>query len=196
MRLAYFRVSTKDQTIESQRLAMGDAFDREFSDEGVSGSIPAAERPGFSRLLDLARPGDVVHVYAIDRLGRDALDIQLTVRRLTKLGIGIDVRGIGQIGGGVAELVLALLAQLADMERAKIRERSEAGRAVARASLKATGRTQHGKLSLGRPFAADWREVTTWKTANGASINATAKHFKLARATIRRYCASMRDATA
>ncbi len=34
-RIAYYRVSTGDQSIESQRLALGGDFDQEFSDEGV-----------------------------------------------------------------------------------------------------------------------------------------------------------------
>ncbi len=45
-RVAYYRVSTTDQSIDSQRLALGGGFDKEFADEGVSGAIPAGQRPG------------------------------------------------------------------------------------------------------------------------------------------------------
>lgn len=69
-RIAYYRVSTNDQSIEAQRTAMGGSFDREFTDEGVSGGTVAAERPGFAALLSYIREGDTLHVYAIDRLGR------------------------------------------------------------------------------------------------------------------------------
>ena len=44
--LAYFRVSTVGQSIESQRTAMKGPYEREFSDVGVSGVILARERPG------------------------------------------------------------------------------------------------------------------------------------------------------
>lgn len=56
-RVAYFRVSTEAQSIEAQRKALGDSFDREFTDEGVSGAILAADRPGFAKLLDYIREG-------------------------------------------------------------------------------------------------------------------------------------------
>ena len=67
-RIAYFRVSTVDRSIEAQRAALGASFEKEFSDNGVSGAVPAAERPCFSKLLDFVREGDTVCAYAVDRL--------------------------------------------------------------------------------------------------------------------------------
>lgn len=190
MRIAYHRVSSGDQSIQSQQTAMGGQFDREFADEGVSGATLAAHRPEFAKLLDLVRPGDTVHVYAVDRLGRDALDVQSTVRKLLDRGVIVDVHGLGPIGRGVGELILAVLAQVAEMERRRIAERTAAGRDAARKALTATGRTHRGKESLGRPFAADAAAVRHWRNDNGASISITAKHFALSVATVKRYCAS------
>ena len=190
-RIAYYRVSTGDQSIESQRLALGGDFDQEFSDVGVSGWTRAADRPGFADLLSKVRSGDVVHVYAVDRLGRDALDVQATVRRLIETGVTVDVYGIGPIGRGVGELILAVLAQVADMERQRIRERTEAGRQVAKATLAATGKTHRGKESLGRPVAQDAAAVAVWRKENAASIAQTARHFALSPATVKRYCAAV-----
>jgi len=195
MRIAYYRVSTGEQSVESQRHAMGDAFDKEFVDEGVSGGVMAANRPGFAALLANVRSGDTVHVYAVDRLGRDALDVQTTVRHLVKANVTVDVRGIGPIAGSVGELVLAVLAQIADMEKARIKDRCDSGRAAARASLDATGRTQHGKASLGRPVREDAAKVVEWRRRNGASIKATAERFSMSEATVKRYCASMSAAS-
>lgn len=186
-RIAYYRVSTGDQSIESQRLALGGDFDQEFSDEGISGGTLAANRPGFSDLLGKVRPGDTVYVYAVDRLGRDALDVQATVRRLIDKGVTVHVHGLGPIGRGVGELILAVLAQVADMERQRITERTQAGRVAARASLAATGRTHRGKESLGRPRAQDAAAVVAWRKANAASITQTARHFGLSPATVKRY---------
>lgn len=188
--IAYFRVSSADQTIESQRHALGGGFDKEFTDEGVSGAVPAAQRPGFAALMQWAREGDVVHVYAVDRLGRDALDVQATVRTLLRRGVAVEVRGLGRIAQGVGELILAVLAQVADMERARIAERTAAGRDRARAALAATGRTHNGKASLGRPPAADAGQVCAWRTEQKASIADTAVHFGLSKATVKRYCAA------
>lgn len=188
--LAYYRVSTADQSIEAQRTAMGGSFDQEFIDEGVSGGLLAASRPGFADMLGKVRSGDTLHVYAVDRLGRDALDVQATVRRLLDAGVTVHVHGLGPIGRGVGELILAVLAQVAEMERRRIAERTEAGRQAARAALQATGKTHRGKESLGRPFAADADAVRNWRKANGASIAETAQHFGLSVATVKRYCAA------
>jgi putative DNA-invertase from lambdoid prophage Rac len=190
MRLAYYRVSTGDQSIDSQRQALGGPFDKEFSDVGVSGGVMAAERPGFARLLEQVRRGDTLYVYAVDRLGRDALDVQATVRNLIRAGVTVDVLGLGVLAGDAGELILAVLAQIADMERRKIRERTEAGRTTARAALKATGKTHRGKDSLGRPKAQEAGAVAAWRAENGKSISETARHFGLSAATVKRYCAS------
>lgn len=190
-RIAYYRVSTGDQSIESQRLALGGDFDQEFIDEGVSGGTLAAKRPGFADLLSKVRTGDTVHVYAVDRLGRDALDVQATVRDLIDKGVTVDVHGLGPIGrGGVGELILAVLAQVADMERQRIKERTQAGRATAKSFLEATGRTHRGKESLGRPVAQDAAVVVAWRKDNAASITQTARHFGLSPATVKRYKAA------
>lgn len=188
-RIAYYRVSTADQSIEAQRTAMGGPFDQEFRDEGVSGGTLAADRPGFAAMLAALRSGDTVHVYAVDRLGRDAIDVQTTVRRLLERGVGVYIHGLGIISEGAGEIVLAVLAQVAALERRRIAERTEAGRQAARASLQATGKTHRGKDSLGRPFAADAAAVRDWRKASGASISETARKFGLSAATVKRYCA-------
>lgn len=186
--IAYFRVSTTEQSIESQRQMLGGPFDQEFADVGVSGTVPASERPGFSELLSYIRKGDVLHVSAVDRLGRDALDVQATVRALINKGVAIEVLGLGRIGSGAGELILAVLAQVADMERKRIADRTSAGRETAKRLLASTGRTQHGKTSLGRPPVADAVAVRQWRTESGASISQTAGHFRISTATVKRYC--------
>lgn len=191
-RIAYYRVSTSDQSIEAQRAAMGGSFDREFTDEGVGGGTLATQRPGFASLLGYIREGDSLHVYAIDRLGRDAIDVQKTVRDLMGKGVALDVRGLGTIAKGAGEIIVAVLAQVAEMERERIRERCEAGRSAARAALAATGKTHRGKDSLGRPRAADPSTVAAWRRESGASISATAARFGLSDATVKRYCGAAR----
>lgn len=189
-RIAYYRVSTRDQSIEAQRSSMGGPFDQEFKDEAVSGGTLAAQRPGFSALLAAVRSGDTVHVYAVDRLGRDALDVQATVRRLIDAGVTVSVHGIGPIGRGAGEIVLAVLAQIAEMEKRRIAERTADGRETARRALTATGKTHRGKDSLGRPKALCEASVVNWRKSENASIRETALHFGISPATVKRYCAT------
>jgi putative DNA-invertase from lambdoid prophage Rac len=131
----------------------------------------------------------------VDRLGRDALDVQSTVRLLLAKGVAVHVQGLGVMAKGVGELILAVLAQVADMERQRIAERTAAGRQVARESLLRTGLTHRGKDSLGRPVKLDAAEVVQWRRNNGASLANTAAHWSLSLATVKRYCASQTKAS-
>lgn len=187
-RIAYYRVSTRDQSIEAQRTALGGSFSKEFTDEGVSGATLAAKRPGFARLLAYIREGDELCVYAIDRLGRDALDVQSTVRALLDRGVTVNVHGLGPIGRGVGELIVAVLAQVANMERDRIAERCDSGREAAREALRRTGKTHRGKAKFGRDFAGNPAEVRQWRQEHGKSIAETAAHFGLSKSTVKRYC--------
>lgn len=188
--IAYYRVSTADQSIEAQRtmLTQCHRIDREFIDEGVSGAIPAAGRSGFAALLNYVRDGDTVHVYAIDRLGRDAIDVQSTIRTLLDRNVAVEVQGLGRIAKGVGELIVAVLAQVADMERQRIRERTAHGRALAKQTLASTGKTHRGKASLGRPRSEHAESIREWRSKNNASIKTTAQHFDVSESTVKRYC--------
>lgn len=200
-RIAYYRCSTGDQSIEAQRADLAGPFDKEYADEGVSGAILAADRPDFAKLLAEVRPGDTLCVYSLDRLGRDALDVQSTVQRLLDNKVAVDVRGLGPIVGDAGKLIVAVLAQVAQMERNRIKERCDSGRVAARAALAATGSTHRGKHGLGRKpvylnkaVGGRPEAIAAWRTANGASIAATAKHFDISVASVKRYCAGAASA--
>ena len=197
LNVAYFRVSTRDQSVAMQRAELaagGITFDREFVDEGVSGVTIAANRPGFAEMLKVLRSGDTLHVYAVDRLGRDAIDVLASVRLLMERGVMVNVRGLGVLTGGAGQLVLGVLAQVAELERARIRERTAAGRELARKSLAETGKTHRGKTSLGRAVAADAVKVVTWRKENKASIMATARNFGVSTTTVKRYAVALKRA--
>src|SRR5439155_17495348 len=97
----YVRVSSEDQaergTIRTQvseirrRLEheAGIVVVGEYSDEGISGTVPLSERPEGSRLIADARGRrfDEVWVYRLDRLGRDLVGLALARRELDGLGI-------------------------------------------------------------------------------------------------------------
>lgn len=186
--ILYTRVSTNDQTTEAQRHELPGTFDKEFSDVGVSGTVVAANRHGFAQLLDYIREGDELHVAAIDRLGRDAIDVQQTVRELLNRGVTLHVGGLGAIGRGVGEVVVAVLAQIAQMERDRINERTRQGREVAKQLLASTGKTQHGATSIGRPSRVDLTAVRMWRNTQKASLSETARKFNVSVSTVKRAC--------
>ena len=194
MKIAYYRVRPDDPSVDAQREVMGGGFDREYEDEGIANGVVAARRPGFAQLLAHLGNGDTLHVLAMDRLGRDTIDVQSTVRRLVLAGVTIEVHGIGPITGEAAARVQAALAQLADLEYKRIAQRTQAARDAAWTSLVTTGPSQSDRESLRRPMAADAATVLAWRVETGASIPETARHFGLKVATVKRYGRLMADA--
>ena len=97
----YVRVSSEDQaergTIRTQVAEIRRRLEHEagitvvgeYSDEGISGTVPLSERPEGSRLIADARGRrfDEVWVYRLDRLGRDLVGLALARRELDGLGI-------------------------------------------------------------------------------------------------------------
>lgn len=185
---AYARVSTVEQLTENQRgeiAAAGYAVEpRRFVEEQVSGSVPASQRPGFVKLLEKLERGDTLVVTKLDRLGRDSIDVQQTVERFTREGVRLVVLQLGNLDltSPAGELMVKMLAAVADFERALIVERTQAGLARAKAEGKKLGRP--AKTSAGD------REAILRRLAGGESVSQLAREFNVSRATV----ISVRDA--
>src|SRR5690554_6620912 len=82
--IGYSRVSSDQQTNETQKQAIERKYriERWYQDHGVSGLVKASDREGMSALLKFVREGDTVVVFAIDRLGRNTIDVLETVQML------------------------------------------------------------------------------------------------------------------
>lgn len=179
--VAYTRVSTDDQTCENQRRTISAryAVGKWFSDDGVSGSVVATQREGLAALLAYVRDGDVVVVAAIDRLGRNTLDVLNTVESLKEKGAYVvSMREGFDLSTPAGKLMLTMLAAVAELERENIKARQMAGLERARAEGK----------HLGRKKTVDDSAVAAWRTENSASIKATAEHFKISVASVKRAC--------
>ena len=181
--LAYSRVSTDEQSTEAQRYAIAERYriegDHWFEDESVSGSVKALKRPGFAGLFKFARKGDTVIVAAIDRLGRDTIDVLETVESLKLKGVAvISMREGFDLGTPIGKCMLTMLAAVADLERSNIKARQMAG--IVRA--KAQGR------ALGRKKAIDDAAVAQWRRSTGASVQLTAAQFGISVASVKRAC--------
>lgn len=142
--IGYVRVSTSDQNVENQKQQIADAgysVTRWFSDEAVSGAIKAGERPGFGELLSYVREGDTLIVIAIDRLGRNTIDVLSTVEKLQTKGVKIvSLREGFDLSTPVGRAMLTMMAGLASLEKDLIEERRTAGIKRAQSEGKHCGR--------------------------------------------------------
>lgn len=183
--IAYVRVSTDDQTTEAQRHSIGQRFNVSewFSDEATSGATKAMQREGFRALHAYARKGDTVVVAAIDRLGRDTIDVLETVESLKAKGVTVvSMREGFDLSSPVGKAMLTMLAAVAELERANIKARQMAGIERARAQGK----------KLGAPKMIDDQAVVIWRKENEASIADTAKHWGISTAAVKRACRGLR----
>lgn len=131
---AYIRVSTTKhaQTTENQRKQIVDAgfaVDRWISEDGVSGSIDAINRPAFAQMMSEAKEGDTVIVTMVDRLGRRAADVLHTVDEFKSLGIRVRVLQFDgvDVTSPTGKLLLTVMAACAEMERNLLIERTVSG---------------------------------------------------------------------
>jgi len=179
--IAYLRVSSDDQTVEAQRHSIENRFhvSKWFSDEATSGATKARNRPGFSALLQYVREGDTVVVYAIDRLGRDTIDVLETLELLKSRDVAVvSIREGFDLSTPIGKAMLTMLAAVAELERDNIRARQMAGIERARAE----GR------NLGRQKVIDDSAVAEWRADNKASIKETADQFGISTASVKRAC--------
>lgn len=179
--IGYVRVSTGEQSVEAQRHSIEQIHKVEewFSDEGVSGVVKAIDRPGFAELFKFVRKGDTLIVPAVDRLGRDTIDVLSTVEALRGKGVSIiSLREGFDLSTPMGKAMLTMLAAVAELERSNIKARQMAGIARAKAEGKA----------LGREKTIDDVSVAQWRKENSASIQATAVQFGISPASVKRAC--------
>ena len=171
MNYGYIRVSAKDQN-EARQLA------------ALSGlNIPAGniyldkqsgknfDRPAYQRLLRRLRSGDALYILSIDRLGRDYDEILEQWRIITKkksadivvldfplLDTRARLEGQDLTGRFVADLVLQILAYVAQKERENIRQRQAEGIAAAKAAGRCWGNPGIERPAEAVDYAILWRE--------------------------------------
>ena len=181
---AYCRVSTTDQTTNNQvQEISGAGFEctpQRTITETVSGSVAASERKGFRKLLDKLETGDVLVVTKLDRLGRNAMDVRLTVEALTKLGVRVHCLALGGVDltSAAGKMTMGVIAAVAEFERDLLIERTQAGLARAKSEGKTLGRPQSLSHLQG--------QALRMRLASGESIAALAREFGTSRQTVMR----------
>jgi DNA invertase Pin-like site-specific DNA recombinase len=117
-----------------------------------------ADRPVLQRMVDEARPGDVIVIYSLSRIGR-------SIRHLLDLVQDLDTRKIGlkslteTIDTTTAQgrFVFTLFSALNQFEVELLRERTRAGLAAARARGRTSGRPRSlvgPKIEMARTLLA------------------------------------------
>lgn len=175
---AYIRVSTKEQHVERQiqALKVFNVPEKQVFCDWQSGKDFA--RPAWRRLIKRLRPGDLLLVKSIDRLGRNYNEILHQWQHITK-SIGADIKVLdmelldtrkreGDLTGTlIADLVLQILAYVAQTERDFIRQRQAEGIAAARARGVKFGREP-------KPLPEGFKEVCEAYRAGHFSVRAAA----------------------
>lgn len=150
--LGYARVSTGHQSLDQQTDALTEAGvdpERVYTDK-LTGTTTKEQRPGLAALLDYARPGDTIAVVGIDRLGRNACEVMLTIRDLGERGVVLrSLREGIDTSNATGRMVAGVLASLAELELELGRERRAAAKAARRAR----------NLPIGRPRKLSERQL-------------------------------------
>jgi DNA invertase Pin-like site-specific DNA recombinase len=146
----YIRVSSKDQNEDRQLIALhgrGVKDDYIYIDKKSGKDF---NRPQYKKLMKKLKPGDLLMIQSIDRLGRNYEEVQNQWRVLTKekeVDICVidmpllDTRqGKDLLGTFIADLVLQILSFVAQNEREYIRKRQAEGIAAAKAKGVKLGR--------------------------------------------------------
>lgn len=139
MLVGYARVSTHEQNLDLQLDALKQAGCQKIFTDKIS--TLKTERKGLDEVLSFLRPGDVLVVWKLDRLGR-------TLRQLIELVALFNQQGIGfkslketiDTTTSTGKLVFHIFAALAEFERDIIHERTRAGLEAARARGRRGGR--------------------------------------------------------
>jgi DNA invertase Pin-like site-specific DNA recombinase len=141
----YARVSTQDQQLTGQVEALRAAGADPIYREKISGV--RADRPQLAKLLTGLKPGDVVVVTKLDRLGRSTRELLDLIDQISKAGASFRSLGdpLWDTGSSQGRLLSTMLAAIAEFERELIRERTGEGRKRAQAAGVKFGRKR--KLS-------------------------------------------------
>lgn len=180
----YARVSTVEQHTANQlqeiQAAGFNVDKRRVIEEAISGSTPAAERPGFQKLLERMEEGDILVVTKLDRLGRNAMDVQSTVQKLVDTGIRVHCLALGGVDltSAAGRMTMGVLTAVAQFERDLLIERTQAGLA----------RTKAAGTRLGRPSVLSdaQQEEVSQRLAAGETVYGIAKALGTSRQVVMR----------
>ena len=165
----YVRVSTKDQNEDRQLEAMKqlEILEKNIYVEKISGKD--FNRPVYQKLVKKLRADDLLYIKSIDRLGRNYEEILEQWRILTKeIGADIQVIDMPLLNTNlfhedltaifISDLVLQILAYIAETEREFIRQRQAEGIAIAKEKGVRFGRCKNKLPEEFEKYKKLWKE--------------------------------------
>lgn len=159
MQVIYARISTASQNYERQLKQNVKAYI-----DVINGDTPFKERPQAQALINNKEVNSII-VEDIDRLGRNASDVLNTLEYFTARGIDIHIEAHGLntlLPNGkpnpTALLVFAIMGSLAQAEKAKIKEKTQNGIAIAQLKGVYKGR-QRGAIKTKESLAKEFKKV-------------------------------------
>ena len=179
MKARYVRISTANQNHERQLI--NNHPDEKLYIDVCSGSIPFSKREQGKELFHSVVVGEInyISVHAVDRLGRNLLDILTTLQILDKAGVTVKVDSLGlesRIGdksNPAFKLITTVMGQIGEMERETMLERQREGIAIAKAKGTYKGRVR-GSTQTKKEFLSQYTNVIKELNA-GMSLRKTAK---------------------
>lgn len=165
----YARVSTKEQNLDRQLLALAEHGIQERDIIADKESGKDLDRKGYQMLKDgLLRRGDTLVVTSLDRLSRSKGDIKRELEYFRANGIRLKVLDLpttmldfpdGQewIQEMVNNILIEVLSTIAEQERVTIRRRQAEGIAAAKSKGKYLGRPRARKPENWDEVISDWK---------------------------------------
>lgn len=186
-KIGYGRVSTTDQDPALQLDALRAAGCKRVFVDKASGTLD--ERPELTKALDYLRPGDVLVVWRLDRLGRSLKHLIELIGDLGERGVGFQsVTEAIDTTTASGRLLFHIMGALAEFERQLIVQRTVAGLAAARARGRIGGRP--------RVLTGDkLRAANEMYTSHRYTVSAIAATLGVSRATVYRHIANRQDLT-
>ena len=179
----YVRVSTKDQSIESQVHAIMEYVRKNeivhyqiFKDEGVSGR--KCTRPGFDKMMAAMAGGEFTHMicYSLSRVGRSVIHLHETLKQLSTYDVKfVSITEAMDQSTPAGKLIFGVLSVIAEFEVDLIRERTKAG------LENAAAQGRHGGAPKKEISRADVQKMRLW----GTKWKDIAAHYGVAVNTVR-----------
>lgn len=141
MKIGYARVSTDEQSFQSQLDFLSSIGCEKIFAEKQSGKV-AANRNELTNLLDFCREGDEIHVTKVDRLARNTLDALKIADTLKAKNVALYCHDLGNIdiNSDIGTVIYSTISAVAEMERKRILQRCKEGRETAKKNGKHLGR--------------------------------------------------------